>query len=70
MKTETNISPADRHALRIARQTMRETCVMARVLGVSHVNASYTIARITGKRTPLPAGCDCPLLLPVEEELR
>lgn len=58
-KQTTHATGPEGHALRIARQQMREACVMVRVLGGSHVEAAATIERLTGRRPPLPQGCGC-----------
>jgi hypothetical protein len=42
------------HMRRVARQTLRATCVMARVMGgQDHIDAARTLG------APLPAGCTC-----------
>jgi hypothetical protein len=50
----------DRHALKIARDTMRLTCDGAQILGgPNHMAAFETIARLTGKVVALASDCKC-----------
>ena len=51
---------ADKHALKIARDTMRMHCVGARVAGgPNHADAARTIKQLTGITATLDADCTC-----------
>lgn len=56
-----NLTVPERHQLRIARDTVKRPCAMARVLGgMDHLRAVNTIRNLTGSDIKLPDGCDCP----------
>ena len=51
---------ADKHQLKIAKDTMRMSCVGARIMGgMDHLTAQYAIHRITGRHVPLHDDCTC-----------
>lgn len=51
---------ADKHALKIARDTMRMHCVGARIMGgPDHADAARTIKQLTGITAPLDEDCTC-----------
>ncbi len=50
----------EKHALKIARDTMKMHCIGVRVMGgPNHVDAVAGIKRLTGKRVALHEDCDC-----------
>jgi hypothetical protein len=49
----------DKHALKIARDTMKMHCVGAWIMGQTHKQAAETIERLTGEHVELEKGCTC-----------
>ena len=54
MKSKTQLSVPENHQLKIARDTMKMTCVFCAIMGgASHVKASKLL------NVPLPKNCTC-----------
>ena len=59
-RTVRALSTPDRHRLKIARDTMRMSCVSARIMGgPDHIDAANTIYELSRVIVAIDADCTC-----------